>query len=41
MGCALTATPEQFATVDRVAILDRAGDCMFDPSGMNHCLRDD
>jgi hypothetical protein len=37
---ALTATLEQFATIDRVVILNHMGDCMFDLSGMNLCLRD-
>ena len=35
---ALTATLERFATVDRVVVLNRAGDCMFDLSGLNRCL---
>jgi hypothetical protein len=36
----LVATLEQFPTVDRVVILDRGGDCMFDLSGINLCLED-
>ena len=35
---ALTATLEQFATIDRFILLNRAGDCMFDLSGLNRCL---
>ena len=35
---ALTATLEQFPTVERVVILNRAGDCMFDLSELNRCL---
>ena len=35
---ALTATLEQFPTIERVVMLNRAGDCMFDLSGLNLCL---
>ena len=35
---AMTATLEQFSTVDRVRILDREGRCMFDLSGLDRCL---
>lgn len=31
-------TLTQFSTVDRVRLLDRQGNCLFDLSGMNRCL---
>jgi hypothetical protein len=38
MRTTLTATLEQFSTVERVVILRRSGDCLFDLSGNNPCL---
>lgn len=37
---AMRATLEQFATIERVRILDRFGHCMFDLSGLDHCLEE-
>jgi hypothetical protein len=35
---ALEATLRQFPTIQRVRLLDPAGDCLFDMSGENRCL---
>ena len=40
MHAQLTATLMQFATVDRVAILNRDGHCMFELSDEDRCLQD-
>jgi hypothetical protein len=37
---AMRSTLEQFATIERVRILDRFGHCMFDLSGLDHCLEE-
>jgi hypothetical protein len=34
----MSATLEQFPTVNRVRVLDRAGHCLFDLSGLDRCL---
>lgn len=40
VSSAISATLRQFPTVRRVRILDEGGDCLFDMSGENRCLRD-
>jgi hypothetical protein len=37
---ALNATLRQFRTIERARILDRDGDCLFDMSAENRCLRE-
>jgi hypothetical protein len=37
---AINATLRQFSTVQRVRILDADGNCLFDMSGENRCLRE-
>jgi hypothetical protein len=37
---AIEATLSQFRTIQRVRLLSREGDCLFDMSGENRCLSD-
>jgi hypothetical protein len=36
----IDASLTQFATIEKVIVLNKAGDCAFDLSGMNLCLED-